>query len=414
MESVHITEIKVDKSRVDIYYKLSDGIKKYFLPDSHFFAEYDFDISNVPKSILVVPILLNLLQFSWITNSVIWVDEIDEDFYNCIQPLKTAFKELHPNMNLQGTLIAARIVKNEVKNKETALQLFTGGVDATTTLIRNIDKSPILFNTNGWYQRDPSEVNKVYDADVEAIANIAKSYNLDANFVKSNFANFIIHKNINNDFCSEHKTTWWFGFQHSMAFLGCAMVAAYAIGINTVYIASSYTFGQYVVCVSIPPIDNCVKCAGIKTVHDSYELSRQEKVKEIVKFQKETNHDVYLRVCSFNEDNCCKCEKCFRTMLSLVVEGVDDLAKYGFNLDDTLLNSLKQFILKSAMELDRNHIVFWNDLINMMKNNYDMIAYKDVCDYLMSVDLEKARKDSIYLHYRKDYKDIIKRKLFRR
>lgn len=414
MENIWITDVVANDRRVDIYFKPSDGIKKYFLSEHHFFIEYDFEVSNIPKSILVVPVLLNLLQLSWITNCVIWVEEIDEDFYSCIQPLKTSFRELHPNMDLRGTLIAAKKVKNKREIKTEALQLFTGGVDATTTLIRIMKKNPILFNTNGWYFNEPSEKNEVFDADMVAINNIAESFELDSSYVKSNFARFIVAENVDKDFCKNAGTTWWFGFQHSMAFLGCAMVAAYAFGVETVYIASSYTFGQYVVCVSDPRIDECIKCAGISVIHDGYELSRQDKVRDIVSYQNNHNVDIVLRVCSFNTKNCCECEKCFRTMLALISEGADDMSIYGFYFDNTILNILKDFISKKAMELDANHIVFWNDIIKKMGENYERLAHKEVYDYLSSVDLEKARKQAKWNHYRKDYKSIIKRKIFRK
>lgn len=103
--------------------------------------------------------------------------------------------------------------------------------------------------------------------------------------MKSNFARFIIQKKMDNNICKTADTTWWFGFQHSMAFIGCAVIVAYKYGIEKVYIASSYTFGQYIRCVSDPRTDNCIQCAGIETVHDANELSRQDKIKTIVEYQ---------------------------------------------------------------------------------------------------------------------------------
>ena len=76
MESIQITNVSVNSNRVDIDFRVSPGIEKYFLPEHHFFTEYTFDVSNVPESVLITPILLNLLPFSWITDSVIWVNEI--------------------------------------------------------------------------------------------------------------------------------------------------------------------------------------------------------------------------------------------------------------------------------------------------------------------------------------------------
>ena len=81
MESIQITEIKVNGKCVDIYFNLSKGLEMFFLPEHHFFTEYTFEVTDIPKSVLVVPLLLNLLPFSWLVDCVIWIDEIDEDFY---------------------------------------------------------------------------------------------------------------------------------------------------------------------------------------------------------------------------------------------------------------------------------------------------------------------------------------------
>lgn len=410
MDSITITCVFTECNKLFIDLQISEGIKKYF-NTTRFFCEYTFDITSVPDSILVVPLLANLLPFSWIMDCVIWVNDIDETFYENIHVVKDSFRELHPDIPMRGTLIAANRINNEYATSKRSIQLFTGGIDATASLINNIERKPILFNTNGWYKTKPEESNKVYDADYNAISRIGKSHNLNAEFVKSNFATFINASLINNKLLYKYHTSWWFGFQHSVAFIGTAFVAGYYYKISTIYIASSYTFGQYVVCVSDPRIDSSLKCSKMKVVHDGYELSRQDKVALITNFQKESKQSVELRVCSFNTHNCCTCEKCFRSMLALVAEGADDLSKFGFYLDAPLLDKLKHFIEHDAMELDHDHIVFWYDIISKMKDNYASIHYKEVYEYLSGVDLHKARKASIWNHYRKDFWSILKRKL---
>lgn len=412
MESIQICSIEKKGNMVDVFFDVSDGMKRYFLPDHHFFLEYTFDITDVPNSVLIVPALLNLLPLSWLTDSVIWVDEIDFEFYENIYRLKEAFRELYPDYKFGGSLIAARQVHNRVEPKRKALQLFTGGIDATATLIRIRELKPILLNTNGWYKESVSEVNEVYDADFSAISQIAEHNGLEAYFVKSNFANFIIANQVNKEFGKKVKNSWWFGFQHSLAFLGCAMVAAYHFRVSSVFIASSYTFGQYVVCVSDPRIDTCIRCAGISTVHDGYELSRQDKVKLIVQMQTEKHQTYSLRVCSFNTHNCCKCEKCLRSMLALASEGAKDLSQFGFNMEKSLLETVHEFIETSAMELDTSHAVFWKDIVLRMGENFEILQYKDVYEYLKDIDFAVARKKAIWTHYKRDYKDIIRRKIF--
>lgn len=410
-ENLRILSIKKQNKRIDIDFQVSDGLKKYFRPERHFFLEYSFDVSSVPSSIAIVPILCNLLQISWLTDSIIWVDELDYDFYHCILRLKNAFQEMYPQFRLGGTLIAARLEKNRSSTMQEALLLFTGGVDATTSMLRNREKRPILFNTNGWYSSSPNEENPVYEADTIAINSIGASNDLDTCFVKSNFATFINADAVNRAFGKKTGSTWWFGFQHSVAFIGCAMVAAYYKGARSVYIASSYTFGQYIICVSDPRIDSEIRCAGIETVHDGYELSRQDKVRLIVQYQNNTNREIKLRVCSFNTHNCCKCEKCFRTMLALLSEGAKDVSLFGFELDKDFLDALKEFIQTSAMELDHDHAVFWKDIIERMRINYDSMYRKDVYEYLKTIDFSQAKRNAVINHYRKDYKEILRRKL---
>ena len=87
------------------------------------------------------------------------------------------------------------------------------------------------------------------------------------------------------------------------------------------------------------------------------------------------------------------------------------IGKYGFNLDDTLLNKIKDFINNKAMELDYDHIVFWNDIISQMKSNYENIKYKEVVDYLVSIDLNEAKKKALKKYYKQNFFSILKRKL---
>ena len=99
MKTITISTISKDRNNVTIKLDISPELKRYF-NETTFFTEYTFDITNIPNSVLVVPVLTNLLPFSWITDTVIWVNEIDQDFYNCLQVLKTGFRELHPNTQI--------------------------------------------------------------------------------------------------------------------------------------------------------------------------------------------------------------------------------------------------------------------------------------------------------------------------
>lgn len=97
------------------------------------FAEFGFDISNIPKSVLAVPVLSNIMQFAWLFDCLIWIEEVDQQFYECLPKIKRGFQEMYRNYSFGGSLIAAKVVNNGYHAEKESALLFTGGVDATTS-----------------------------------------------------------------------------------------------------------------------------------------------------------------------------------------------------------------------------------------------------------------------------------------
>lgn len=410
MESIIIGEIKNSGNRIDVDLTVSDSLKRYF-NNTHFFVEYSCDISDVPDSVAVMPVLLNLLPFSWLADCVVWVTEVDSVFYDAVMRLKNGFRELHPNVKFGGTLIAAKRIDNRYEPEREAMTLFTGGIDATTTFLRIKDKKPILFNTNGWYQDDIKQ-DDVYDADKAAITEIAVQNGVEACFARSDFGTFIRGDIVGKNLLKQANSSWWFGFQHSMAFLGCAVVAGFHYKIKNIYIGASGNFGKINYCVSDPRTDQEITCASLSVIHDCYEWTRQEKTAFLVEYSKKHNAKLTLRVCSFNTHNCCHCEKCLRTMIGLIAEGVEHLDDFGFNLTVPPLQSLKDFLKKDILEIDMVHSFAWKLLIKRLGENYDNLHHQEVYDFLKDFDFEKERKIYLFNYYRKNFFRIIKRKLF--
>ena len=122
-----------------------------------------------------------------------------------------------------------------------------------------------------------------------------------------------------------------------MAFISISIPICYLNNISTIYIASSFTKGQNNYCASDVTTDSEFKFAvNGKTIHDGFELNRQEKVRIIVEYQRSIHEPYPLQVCSFNDHNCCECEKCFRTIIALVAEGANP-HDFGFEYPGNLL-----------------------------------------------------------------------------
>jgi len=98
------------------------------------------------------------------------------------------------------------------------------------------------------------------------------------------------------------------------------------------YIASSYKFTDFFTDGSHPVIDNLICTETMDTVHDSPHLTRVEKTGVLARWEETYSA---LQVCSKKTSidkerqsivNCCRCEKCIRTILALDVVGA--LSKY--------------------------------------------------------------------------------------
>lgn len=409
METIWIKNIDVEGSRVTYCLEVSTGLINYFNSECKMFVEFGFDVSNIPKSILAVPILSNIMQFAWLFDCLVWIEEVDKQFYECLPRIKRGFQEMYGDYNFGGSLIAAKVIYNEYVIEKKSALLFTGGVDATTTFLRIKDTHPILIDTFGWCS-SAGDDSPVLKADISAINKFAKENHLQTEYIKSNFATFIRPDIVNKFLNNRLHNSWWFGFQHSIAFLGVASVVAVYYHVKTVYIGSSYTFGQAVNCVSDPRIDREFAVASCNVVHDAYELSRQEKIKMIVNTKRNSDIRINLRVCSFKEENCNQCEKCFRTMIGIVAEG-GNVNDFGFHVEGSFCEALKSFLKDNVKELDNDHIVFWQDIIARMSENYNELQDKDTADFLTSFNFKEEKKRCLWRYYRENFFSIVKRKL---
>ena len=90
MNKISISALVVGSNRIEFDCSPTGKWSEYFT-DNKFYVEYETDISEVPKSILIIPILGTILPLSWIFDAEIYCQEIDEDFYNSIVEFKKGY-----------------------------------------------------------------------------------------------------------------------------------------------------------------------------------------------------------------------------------------------------------------------------------------------------------------------------------
>lgn len=347
-------------------------------------------LKEVPSSVLSVPFVCNILPAAWLCGAEVVVDELDADFMEHADEICDGYREMYPMLDFGGKLTAKPVRNAPVRTGDAkAAAFFSGGVDAWTTLFRHLDERPALMtlwgadvtldDTDGW--------EKVWSHTRET----ALAYDLDAVGVRTDFRSVLKEGNLNR-LVIQSKDSWWHGFQHGIAVIAHAAPLAYLNGFQHVYIASSFPAsmkGQYT-CASDPMMDNHVHFCGCGTVHDGYELDRQQKVAYILRRQAEVGKPVNLRVCweSRGGGNCCRCEKCYRTILELVSEGANP-NQYGFRWNRDDIRRCRRDMLGRCTLLQCLVNEYYPPVQERMRENRERIANYDDYNWLLRFDFAR-------------------------
>lgn len=410
MNKITLQEISVQGNTVKYRYEVNKELSRFLKTDT-MFLRYDQDMTSVPLSILTIPFVSCMVGLSWLTDAMLFVDEIDETYYNALKQIKVAYSELHKT-SLGGIFVPSVVSKNEMTESDKYLLLFGGGVDCHSSYLRNRDRVKGVINIYGWAKNEQS-VSKVDASDKEKTASFAQGFGLESYHVTSNFSSQFNNRNIDKEICSKMQTSYWYGFLHSMAFLAISAPVAWLNGYSSLMIAGSFTKDRANVhCGSYITTDSEFKFAtnGV-TLHDGFELSRQQKVAILVNYQKEINRPYQIQACSFNDHNCCKCEKCFRTIIELIAENANPL-DFGFLIEGSMTDHWKKVIHRDvALWGVGKESYYYNQTKKRMLENYDKIADKEFVDWFLNFDFIKAQKQGLWRYYRQNFFSILKRKL---
>lgn len=368
-----IKSVSVGKNRIDYDYEIRGEWSKFFNTEEKLFIEFSEEISALPESVAVLPLLGNILPVAWICDASVIVPSIDKSFYDSIPDFKKGYIEMHPKISFKGELKAGAVEQNTLTGGAGCLAFFSGGVDAFNTLVSHIDEKPTLVTLWGSDVKldDVPGWKNVSDH----VDSVCSEFGLDKVTVKSNFRS-IIREGVLDSLVTAAGDGWWHGFQHGLGLITHAAPIAYVLNKSVVYIASSYTIAEKgVSCASDPTIDNFIRFGSTRVVHDGYEFNRQMKIINITNYVKHSGHRIRVHVCwrSKGGRNCGRCEKCIRTILGLYAAGADP-KEYGFDYSD--FSELCHFIKNNPWVLIK--LNFTSTYIPIQKSLRETYSYREV------------------------------------
>lgn len=324
-----VEEVIISGRRISFKYQLSGSWQEYFNAGEEFFIEYSEDISATPKDIAVIPFLCNVLPIAWVADAEIVVEELDADFFNHIAQIKQGYIDMYPRVKFGGQLMVRKLVEHDYEVSEETAAFFSGGADSFDTLIAHAEEHPTLITLLG----SDIKLNdaKGWENVSKHALETARHFYCKNLFIATSFRLFLNEGILSQLVFPRANDGWWHGFQHGIGVISHAAPYAYLHKLKRIYIASSFSEQYKFTCASDPTIDNHVCISKCATVHDGYDRNRQEKVRRICEYSRRMNTPIYLRVCweSSGGENCCACEKCYRTICNILAEG-DDPTHFGF------------------------------------------------------------------------------------
>ena len=397
---------EVSGNHIVFQYSVSGKWSSCFRTDESFEITYPFDIELVPESIRIIPFLSQVIPVSWVCDAEIRVPVCDRDFHDCLEEVKAGYRKMYPMMSFGGKLTVDSLEDNRKQEREEkALACWSGGVDSFATVISHLAEQPLLVSL--WGSDIPWDDAEEWGILEKQLRDGAETLGLEQVTVRTSFRR-LLYEGVLGKLVRESGDGWWHGFQHGIGILGHMAPVAWHEGIGNIYIASSFApeYLHRYTCAADPWIDNYVRFCGAKAVHDGSELDRQGKIERIAEYSRKNSQPVSLHVCweKKSGDNCCHCEKCWRTMLALYAEGAEPI-QFGFPLFEGFDHL--------AEDLERDHFRFGHET----EPNYRPIQKKlrersttevipQELSWLIETDLSQIEDGSLRLHKGKLVKPV--------
>jgi len=345
-----IEDFKVTKNRVEI--KVNKDFAKKFLKCDTFFAEYaeDIDLTQLDRTVVELGLLGNCIGIIWAWGKELTIEAMDEDFYHSLPIIKEVFRRMYPKKSWDGELIPRRLVKNTFTTparapgeKERTALLFSGGLDSITSSLMHRDKKQLLITVNGhWdlplYDKKLLERRRI---DLEAWG---AQYGHQNTFINSNYYSFL-NRDVLDKYVKEI-SSWRIFAVEGIGWAGLAAPVMALKGYQQLLHGSTITWEYNFPACANPFIDDNLFFAGMRIKHDLFDMHRLAKCDYIARVCKEEGIEKpFIRVCEEKKvHNCCKCQKCIRTIIELFVAG-ENPREYGFNCNvEKVLEKSRKFM----------------------------------------------------------------------
>ncbi|MCK6608011.1 MAG: hypothetical protein L6Q46_06860 [Flavobacterium sp.] len=379
----------LNENKVVYFQETEVKFQPYF--NENLFVQYDFDLSDIPDSILNIPFVANLYPICWFLGATLKVKTLDENFYLSIEKIKQEFAKFYPEIITKKSQLLVENFETISYNTNQSAMLFSGGVDALYTYSRlDSDKIQLVTihgadieidNTSQWQKIQ--EVNRMLPLTIDNPKLFLRSNVRD-------FYTFKVEKLIYNN-----TQDWWTLLQHGLSLTSLLAPITYKDGIEKVYIGSTLDSTKETMPWGSSYIDNFIAWGNTNVIHHGQEANRFDKMRLLCDYFEEKKIPTPFRVCYHHLNtklNCSHCTKCYRAIITLIVLGKDP-REFGFEIPskdnsvaifyDKLIEVIEKQVFNQAVYF------YWLEIYNeMVKKETKPFVFFDVT-------LETAKLEAI-------------------
>ncbi len=400
-----IDKIVVNKNNLVI--EVHDSFKRRYLKGD-FFVRYqdDINLEELDSSLLIVPLLLNVITIIWASGETYTIPALDRDLWFSLEKVKKVFKRMYPQTNWEGSVIPKRLVKHDFTfDADGVAHMFSNGLDSICSSLLHKDDKQLLITVQG-HVDTPINDQKVWNKIQNENRIFAQEHGFDNTFLCSNYYHILKRSALHN--LSPEISHWRTAAVEGLGWTGLTIPLLICKGYNHLRIASSISWDCPFVHAANPFVDNNITCAGVSVEHDGFEYSRVQKCKVFKEcVQKYNIKKPYMRVCAASTDatNCCVCLKCIQTIHGLWAVG-ENHQEYGFNLDsDKIITATKKELQKKYSRFKLWHFECIQRLLrDRVSSGEELSSY---LNWFMQYDFSQHAKEEKKRHPRVDWKSFL-------
>lgn len=407
LSNIQIGKIKIDVLKVDnncVHYLIKEdkGVDLLQNQEQEIYIKYDAfdpnlcDLSEIPVSILLVPITLYILPITYFYNIELVVPSIDSELYKRLPSIYEAYSKIYGPFKKEwrGQLTVKKVVVNPQvkKSRYDKIVFFSGGVDAIQAGLNNPGKKTLLVSIPD-IEKDALKYGPLRQEKFTLLKNFSGVVNSNWVMVSNNLnSNLFIEPKIHHWLNAERKLNsdafrfdGWRGIIYLANMCSIAPLA-YKLGIKSLIMGSSFEQIEDKLLSNndgaSPVLSNSIGFSDvIFGEQDSLTVRRSKKVRNIIEWCKSRGKKTKLWVCFNNSDKQCGyCVKCVRTQLNILCAN-ENPRDWGF--DNFNEKEFSKYV-KSFRYLESNPCWIW-DNVETIKDNYDYSYCNDLLHWLRKI-----------------------------